>query len=424
MALNRDGKSLFITRFIRLFSYGMLAVVLVFYLTGLGLSESQTGLLLTLTLAGDTVISLVLTTQADRFGRRRILVAGAILMAGAGIAFSLTRSFVLLVVAGTLGVISPSGNEVGPFLSVEQAALSEVISSRERTSVFAWYALTGSIATALGSLFGGVLTDFLHNSSRLPAIGGERVIVFLYAAMGIVLVIVFSRLSLTTEVQNASNGSGAMMRFLGIRASRPLVFRLGALFALDAFGGGFVVQSFAAYWFYLRFGVDPATLGGIFFGANLFAGISALLASRIAARIGLVRTMVFTHLPSSILLILVPLMPTLQLAIAVLLARFSISQMDVPTRQSYTMAIVAPEERSAAAGITGVARTTGASLAPFFAGHLFARPELINLPFFIAGTLKIAYDLLLYRAFVSLRPPEEDAAAEPSPPTSHDRERA
>jgi MFS family permease len=167
------------------------------------------------------------------------------------------------------------------------------------------------------------------------------------------------------------------------------------------------VQSFAAYWFYLRFGVDPGTLGVIFFWANIFAGISALLASRLAARFGLINTMVITHLPSNILLILVPLMPSLSLAVLVLLVRFSISQMDVPTRQSYTMAVVSAEERSAAAGITGVARTTGAALSPLFVGLMFARPALINAPFFIAGTLKIIYDLLLYREFVGLRPPEE-----------------
>jgi predicted MFS family arabinose efflux permease len=196
---------------------------------------------------------------------------------------------------------------------------------------------------------------------------------------------------------------------LGIEESRGVILKLSGLFALDAFGGGFVVQSLAAYWFYLRFHVNPATLGGIFFWANVFAGISALLASRLAARIGLIRTMVFTHLPSNILLILVPLMPNLKLAIGVLLLRFSISQMDVPTRQSYTMAIVRPEERSAAAGVTGVARTTGAAIAPTLAGFLLGQPSLINLPFFLAGGLKIAYDLLLYRAFVRAPPPEETA---------------
>ena len=168
-----------------------------------------------------------------------------------------------------------------------------------------------------------------------------------------------------------------------------------------------MVQSFAAYWFYLRFGVNPGTLGVIFFWANIFAGISALLASRLASRLGLVNTMVFTHLPSNILLILVPLMPNLKLAVLVLLVRFSISQMDVPTRQSYTMAVVHAEERSAAAGITGVARTTGAAISPLFVGFMIARPSWINVPFFMAGTLKIVYDLLLYKAFVAIPPPEE-----------------
>jgi MFS family permease len=185
------------------------------------------------------------------------------------------------------------------------------------------------------------------------------------------------------------------------------VAKLSALFALDAFGGGFVIQSFAAYWFYLRYGVKPEALGVIFFAANILAGLSALLASRLASRIGLVNTMVATHLPSNVLLILVPLMPNLPLAVLMLLIRFSISQMDVPTRQSYTMAVVSPEERSAAAGITGVARTTGAAISPSLVGIMFASPALMNVPFYLAGGLKIVYDLLLYRAFVTVKPPEE-----------------
>jgi MFS family permease len=189
------------------------------------------------------------------------------------------------------------------------------------------------------------------------------------------------------------------------------VIKLSSLFALDSFGGGFVVQSFAAYWFYFRFAVNPAALGAIFFWANVFAGVSVLLASRLASRIGLVKTMVYTHLPSNVLLILAPLMPTLTSAIAVLLIRFSISQMDVPTRQSYTMAVVSPEERSAAAGVTGVARTTGAAISPLFAGLLFARPNWINAPFFLAGGLKIIYDLLLYRAFERVTPSEDSVNA-------------
>jgi len=408
-SLTRDGWLLFLTRFIRLFAYGSLSVILVFYLVGLGLTTSQTGLLLTLTLAGDIVVSLYLTTRADRIGRRRMLITGAILMAAAGLAFAFTKNFLFLIIAGTIGVISPSGHEVGPFLSIEQAALSHVVSPRARTEVFAWYTLAGSLATALGALCGGTITQTLQKGTMTP-VESYRVVVLSYAALGIVLALLFTRLSSLAEVSQAGEGAASpttVATAFGVARSRHIVLKLSSLFALDSFAGGFVVQSFAAYWFYLRFDVRPAALGAIFFWANVFAGISALLASRLASRIGLIRTMVFTHLPSNILLILVPLMPNLKLAVLVLLVRFSISQMDVPARQSYTMAVVSAEERSAAGGIAGVARTTGAAISPLFAGFLFAKPSLINIPFFIAGTLKIMYDLLLYRSFRKLHPPEE-----------------
>jgi len=407
--LTRDGYLLFLTRFMRLFAYGSLSVVLVFYLIGLGLNASQTGLLLTLTLVGDTVISLYLTTRADRLGRRRMLIVGAILMAAAGVAFACTSNLVLLIIAGTIGVISPSGNEVGPFLSIEQAALSHVVPDRSRTEVFAWYTMAGSVATAMGSLFAGLITRGLEKTTVSP-VGMYRVVVVLYALVGVLLGGLFMRLSPAAEVRSPEEVSAlprTMKSFFGVGRSHRIVAKLSSLFALDSFAGGFVVQSFAAYWFYLRFGVNPATLGVIFFWANIFAGISALLAARLAARWGLINTMVLTHLPSNILLILVPLMPSLRLAVLVLLVRFSISQMDVPTRQSYIMAVVNKEERSSAAGITGVARTTGAAISPLFVGFMFARPSWINVPFFIAGTLKILYDLLLYREFAAVRPPEE-----------------
>lgn len=337
-------------------------------------------------------------------------------MAAAGVAFAFTRQMWLLVVAGTIGVISPSGQEVGPFLPIEQAALSEVVPSRARTEVFAWYVMAGSLATALGALAAGYLTQALQRSWT-PG-DSYRVVVMAYAGIGLALAAIVSRVSPAVEAERhgtAATAPPGLARLSGIGQSRRVVLKLSALFALDSFGGGFVVQSFAAYWFYLRFGVDPQTLGMLFFGANVFAGVSALLASRLAARIGLLNTMVVTHLPSNVLLMLIPLMPTLPLATLMLLLRFSISQMDVPTRQSYTIAVVAPEERSAASGITGVARTTGAALSPLFAGLLFSRPSLINVPFFIAGALKIVYDLLLFRAFRSLKPPEELTAGD-SPP--------
>ena len=397
-----DRRLLLVTRSLRLFAYGGLSVVLVFYLTALGFTTSQIGLLLTLTLVGDTVVSLVLTTRADRLGRRRMLVIGALLMAAAGILFAVTSNFLILLLAATIGVISPSGNEVGPFLPIEQAALAHVVPPAQRTSVFAWYTLAGAFATAGGSLGVGALLLWLR-AIEPSELRSYQIVVLLYAAAGLLLAVLFVRLSRSVEVVDVDRTS-----LFGLDRSRAIVLKLAGLFAIDSFAGGFVVQSFAAYWFYLRFGVTPATLGVIFFGANVLAGLSALLASRLAARFGLVETMVFTHLPSNVLLILVPLMPTLPLAVLVLFARFSISQMDVPTRQSYLMAVVSPQERSAAAGVTGVARTTGAAVAPAFAGMLFARPDLINAPFYIAGVLKIVYDVLVYRGFVKVRAAEEE----------------
>jgi len=411
-----DRRLLFATRFVRLFAYGLVSIVLVLYLKELGFGEGRIGLLLTLTLVGDTLISLWLTTRADRVGRRRTLVAGAVLMTMAGAVFALTRDFTALVVAATIGVISPSGNEVGPFLSIEQAALSHVVADRERTRVFAWYSLAGSLATAAGAMAGGALMWALGRAS-VSGVAGYRVVVWLYAACGVALAVGFTRLSRSVEVvdsNDAADHRSPVRLWLGLGESRRTVLKLSALFALDAFGGGFVIQSLMAYWFHLRFGVDLGRLGGIFFTANVLAGLSALLAARIAGRIGLLNTMVLTHLPSNVLLILVPLMPDVRSAVAVLWVRFSISQMDVPTRQSYTMAVVRPAERSAAAGVTGVARTIGAAISPAIAGAMLGRPAWIGAPFFLAGGSKIVYDLILYRMFRGTRPPEERAGAAPA----------
>jgi MFS family permease len=404
--LTADGWLLFATRFARLFAYGFLSVVLVFYLKEVGLTESQIGLLLTLTLLGDTAVSLGITTTADRHGRRRMLIAGGWLMVFAAVLFAVTDNFWLLLLAATLGVISPSGNEVGPFLSIEQAALSQTVPGERRTSVFAWYNLVGSVATAVGSLCGGLLSQWLQEIG-LTGAAAYRPIVIGYGAMGLLLVLMFTRLSKAAEVgpvgRSPAEAAPANTVF-GLHRSRRVVLRLSALFALDAFGGGFVLQSIVAFWFHLRFGVEPALLGGIFFGANLLAGVSALAAGWLANKIGLVNTMVFTHLPSNVLLILVPLMPNLPLAIAVLLLRFSISQMDVPTRQAYTIAVVSPQERSAAAGVTGVARSVGAAVSPALAAVLLATPTLLGWPFFLAGAIKIIYDALLYWGFVTFHP--------------------
>jgi MFS family permease len=405
-AVAPDVALLFTTRVLRMFGYGFLAVVLVLYLTSIGLTGGQVGLLLALTLLGDAAVSLWLTTHADRVGRRRVLVIGAALMLAAGVVFVATPIFVVLVVAATIGVISPSGNEVGPFLAVEQASLSQLVAGHRRTDAFAWYQLAGSFATAAGTLTGGLIAQFAIHAGASPS-QAYRLVIVAYAFVGLVLALLFTRVSPRVEVPPAEMADETIRDRLGLHRSRGVVLRLSALFALDAFAGGFVIQSFIAFWFSKRFGMDPAFLGLLLAGANVLAGFSALAAGALAARFGLVRTMVFTHLPSNVLLLLVPFMPTLPLAAGVLLARFAISQMDVPTRQSYTMGIVSPDERSAAAGVTGIARSLGVSAAPLIAGPLFINAAFAGTPFVIAGSLKIVYDLLLYRAFVSRPPPEE-----------------
>ncbi len=403
-----DITLLFAARIVRLFAYGFLSVVLVLYLAEIGLPSGQIGLLLSLTLLGDAAISLWLTTSADRLGRRRMLLLGAALMTGAGVAFVITRNPLLLLVAAIVGVISPSSNEIGPFLSIEQASLTQLVTDRQRTRVFAWYNLAGSFATASGALCAGLLAQWLQNSGWQP-VDAYRTVIVLYAGIGGVLLVLFLLLSSAIEVRPlAAAATGS--RLLGLHKSRGVVLQLSALFALDAFAGGFIVQSIMAYWFHVHFGADVELIGAIFFGANLLAGISALLAVRIAARFGLINTMVFTHIPSNILLMLVPFMPTLPLAIGVLLLRFSISQMDVPTRQSYTMAVVAPDERSAASGVTSIARSLGAAASPALSGLLLASTVTFSAPFIISGGLKIVYDLLLYRKFRSVKPPEEKLA--------------
>ncbi|HEX9307130.1 MAG TPA: MFS transporter [Anaeromyxobacter sp.] len=395
MAAPPDLPLLFAARALRLFAYGVASVVLVLHLAAAGEGEARIGLLLTLTLLGDVAVSLAVTTRADRAGRRRMLALGGALVAATGAAFATSTAFPLLALAATVGVLSPSGNEVGPFLPIEQAAIAQALPPERRTATFAWYQLTGALATAAGALAGGAGAEALQRAGVAP-LRSYQLLFAGYAAVGVALALLPLGLSAAVE---AAPIVTPRLGALGLHASRRVVFRLSALFSLDAFAGGFVVQSFVAWWFHRRFGAGPAVLGGIFFGANVLAGISALSAAAIARRFGLVATMVFTHLPSNLLLAAVPLAPTLPVAVAILLARFSISQMDVPTRQSYTMAVVRSDERAAAAGLTGIARTVGAAVAPLAAGPLYASAALSGVPFLVAGGLKVLYDLLLWRGF-------------------------
>lgn len=406
----RDLRLLFLSRFLRLFGFGLLSIVLVLYLAGIGLGPAAIGALLTLALLGDTLISLILTTRADRLGRRRMLVVGAWLVVLASVLLGVGSTFAVLLVATTIGVVSPSGNEVGPFLPIEQAALAQFVPAEDRTRVFAWYNLVGAGGTALGALCAGFVVAAAQ-ARGLDGAAAYRPVVLAYGAVGLVLVACALRMSPLIEVRPSHPQRTASVLEWGLGKSRPIVFRLSALFALDAFGGGLVVQSVLAYWLHLRFGVDAVALGTLFFAANLLSGMSHLVAAWLAGRIGLVNTMVFTHLPANLLLMLVPLAPGFGIAATLLLLRALVTQMDVPTRQAYLMALVAPDERSAAAGITGVARSVGAALAPFLGTVLAGSVTLGSLPFIIGGALKVAYDLLLYRGFVNLRPDHERRVA-------------
>lgn len=397
--LSRDGYLLFATCGVRSFAYGFLSVILGLYLDAIGISATAIGWIFTAALAGGAVMTLVVTAVADRYGRKSLLIFGALLMAFAGCVFTVSDNPALLMAAAIIGTISPSGKEVGPFLSLEQAILPQTTGDQHRTTIFSAYNLIGSFAGAVGALAVGLPSRF-----SVAPLSGYRFLIFGYVASALLLMALFAFLSPNVEVKPEPNSQNHK---IGLQRSAGVVAKLAGLFALDAFAGGFIVQSIVAYWFYLRYKADLSALGAIFFGTNLMSALSFLGAPAIARRIGLLNTMVFTHLPSNFLLLLVPLMPNLKLAVAVLLLRNLLSQLDVPTRQSYTMAIVDPLERSASAGILSVARNTGAAIAPLFTGLVLAVPYL-GLPFFLAGGLKILYDLWIFAVFRNVKPPEEN----------------
>lgn len=405
MELARDGWLVLVASATRSFAFGFLSVILGLYLAALGMSPGAIGATFTLALAGGAVMTIALAGVADRFGRRRVLVLSSCLMALAGAIFALAENRLLLGVAALFGSISPSGKEVGPFLPIEQAILPQTTSDARRTALFAYYNLVSSLAGALGAL-AVTIPEWLG----FPALSGYRLLIWAYVGAALLLIALFASLSPAAEASPSVPPPG------GVRSarsrSRAAVLKLSALFALDAFAGGFVVQGLTAYWFSVHYDVSAATLGWIFFAANLCSALSFLAAVPLARRIGLLNTMVFTHLPSNILLMLVPLMPTVELALATFVARHLLSQLDVPTRQSYAMAIVEREERSAAAGAMSVARNAGQGIAPFFAGWMLSAPAL-GLPFLVAGSLKVAYDLTLFALFRKIKPPEERLGEEP-----------
>jgi MFS family permease len=416
-----NGRRILLARVLRSFGYGFLSVVLAIYLALLGLNSLQIGLLLTTALLGSMLLTLLFSFIADRWGRRRVLIICATLMAASGLAFALVDNLWLLLAASLTGTISATSGEVGPFLALEQAILPQTLIKPEaRTRLFALYNLLGSFAGAVGALFSGLvaaLTSFFFPTQPLLA---DRLLLILYGLLAVVNLLIFLRLSEAVElvVEPAATATNLSRQRLSSR-SRGVIFKLSALFSLDAFAGGLVVQSVVAYWFSLKFGLGLETLGPIFFGANTLSALSFLVAERVAAHIGLINTMVFTHLPSNVLLMLVPFMPDVTLAVALLLLRQALSQMDVPTRQSYTMAVVEPQERVAAAGFTSVARSGAQAISPVISGYALGVVAL-GLPFILAGGLKIGYDLALWFTFHHLKPAEElNNKAEPRLPENN-----
>jgi MFS family permease len=387
-----DTTILFATRAVRMYGFGAISIVIALYLDERGLSSSLIGWVFTLALAGDALISIAVTQVADRFGRRKLLLVSSALIAIAGLGFAFTGNTVLLILTAIIGTISPNGNEVGPFQALEQASLSEVSSSSGRTRLFGWYQMTGSLATAFGALSAGLLVQTWHaqTGSTLEA---YQIVLVAYAITGAILALMFSRLGSDIELKKISNEIK-----MGLNKSRAVVFRLCALFMIDSFGSSLVMQGLTVYWLEHRYGVNPATLGGIFFATNLVAAFSNPIAARLAERIGLVNTMVFTHIPANVFLLLFPFAPNLETAIALLIARFCLSQMDVPARTAYVMGVVEPEERSATAGLTQQAKFVGTMLGPVLTGMMFTAGWW-NLPFVLGGALKIAYDLALYQGF-------------------------
>ena len=398
--ISSDGRRLLLARVLRTFGYGYLAVLLGLYLAALGLTPVVIGLVIAAAIAGSAAMTIAWSLAADRFGRRRTVMTMALLMTLGGLLFALGRDPWLLVLAAFTGTISATSSEVGVFNTVDQAILPQAVAPHHRTWAFALYGLVGNLSQAAGALFAGTVAFFA--SLGLQGADAYRPLFVLYAVIGLANLAIFATLSPRVELARVEGERG----FIGIRRSRGAVARLSVLFGLDAFAGGFVVLALVAYWFNLRWGLSPEVLGVVFFWVGVVSALSFVAAGWLAGRIGLLNTMVFTHLPSNVLLMLVPLMPTAPLAVIVFLARMSISQMDVPTRQSYSMAIVDPEERTATAGITNVARSVATAISPPIAGYAFSVAAL-GAPFFLAGGLKILYDLLILRTFRRVHPPEE-----------------
>jgi MFS family permease len=393
--VTRDGALVFTGRVVRTFSLGALSLALPLLLKHRGLSAAALGGVLTATLVEDALLTAAVTAMAPRWGRRRLLILSAIPMVAGGIALARAQDTAWLLAAVVLAVVSSNGQDAGPFSPLEVAILPDAVPARRQTRAFAWLNVAGFLPAALGALAAGQWLRLATAAGR-PFEDALRSVLWAYAIGGAVLALVYGALS--RDAQKPASNAATPRTWLGLHRSRGIVLQLAGLQALDALAGGFVAQSLLVYWFDLRFGVGPDVLGRLFFGTQVLSALSFLAAARLAERVGLLHTMVFTHVLSNLLLAAVAVMPSFRLAAATLLCRHLFSQMDVPTRQSYTMALVAPDERAPAAGLTTAVRGLAQSVSPALTGMALAHAAF-GLPFFVAGGLKIVYDLALFARF-------------------------
>lgn len=392
-----DGKLILIEKFVRTVPYGFLGVLFGVYMSQLGFDAFLIGIVLTVTIFSSALYTIAVSFIADRIGRRRTLVFFAMMDVVAGSVLFLSTEWWAPVLAGVVGNMTVGSGEVGPFLSLEQAILPKTCDSKRRTLGFSIYNLIGYASSSFGAVLAGLPQYFgVGPAAYKPLFIG-------YLISGLVGSFLYSRLSKGVEVEEAAK---AQRRPILSKKAKPIVLKLSALFTVDSFGGGFIAQSILAYYFYERFALQLGSLGLIFSATQIVTAASFLLAERVARRIGLLKTMVFSHIPSNIFLAAIPFAPSAAGAVALLLCRHSLSQMDVPTRQSYLMAVVEESDRTAAAGLTNVSRSTAQSFSPSLAGYLIAN-VWIGSPFVASGALKLVYDLIIYRSFRRLKPPEE-----------------
>ncbi|MBI4192029.1 MAG: MFS transporter [Betaproteobacteria bacterium] len=393
-----DARLLLWARGLRAFGDGYVSLLLPYYLTLLGFSAFEIGALVTATLLGSGLMTLGVGFIAHRFRQRVLLEITAWMMIATGVAFVLTTDFWPLLLIAFVGTINPSAGDVSVFAPLEHALLARTVGAEHRTALFARYTLIGALVGALGAQAAG-LPVLGERWLALDVKHAVQIMFLVYGAFGLITLLLYRRLSPRLEPHDEAPATP-------LGKSKRMVYTLAAVFSLDAFAGGFAVQSLLALWLFDRFQLSVVTAGTIFFWTGILSAFSQLAAARLARRIGLINTMVFTHLPANVFLILVPLMPTLPLALLFLMLRSALSQMDVPARTSYVMAVVSPGERPAAASVTAVPRSLASAVSPMFAGWLLTLSPF-GWPLVICGGLKIVYDLLLLAMFSRVRPPEE-----------------